>query len=288
MSEGVVHALAARSFQWHGRRLAYETYGDGDRLLVLLHGLLMDARLNRGVARSLAARGQRVVLLDLLGHGESDKPQHAAEYRIDVYAEQVVALLDHLRAERAVVGGVSLGANVSLHVAAHHPERVQGLLLEMPVLERAVPAAALTFVPALLAVHYARPLARMVSWLARRVGTTGNDLLDGLLAPLASPPEVTTSVLHGILVGPTVPTVDERRSIAAPALILGHRADLIHPFSDAEALARQVPHARLVRALSVVELRMRPRRLLDEIARFLTDAWAGETGLVAVAGGSGR
>jgi pimeloyl-ACP methyl ester carboxylesterase len=277
--------VIGRSFSWEGRRLAYETYGEGDRLLILIHGLLMDARLNRGIARVLAARGHRVVLLDLLGHGHSDKPQHAAEYRMDVYTEQVVALLDHLRTERAVVGGVSLGANVALHVAARHPQRVQGLVLEMPVLERAVPAAALTFVPALLAVHYALPLARVVSRLARWVSGTGNDTLGGLLAPLASRPEVTTAVLHGILVGPTVPTVDERRSIRAPALVLGHRADLIHPFSDAEALVRQLPEARLVGASSIVELRLRPRRLVHEIDRFCTAVWDRRTGPVALAGG---
>jgi pimeloyl-ACP methyl ester carboxylesterase len=275
-----------RSFAWHNRRLAYEVYGRGDRLLVLIHGLLMDARLNRGLARALAERGHRVVLLDLLGHGGSDKPQHAAEYRLDVYTEQVVALLDHLRAERAVIGGMSLGANVSLHVAARHPRRVQGLVLEMPVLERAVPAAALTFVPALLAVHYALPLARVVNRVALQVSRVSHDLVAGLLAPLASPPEVTTAVLHGILVGPTVPTVDERRSIEAPALVLGHRADLIHPFSDAEALVRQLPDARLVGARSIVELRLRPQRLLDEIDRFCTEAWERRTGFGALVGGS--
>jgi pimeloyl-ACP methyl ester carboxylesterase len=261
------------SFPWHGRRLAYETYGAGDRVVVLLHGLLMDARVNRPVARALAARGYRVVLLDLLGHGASDKPLHAAEYRFDVYADQVIGLLDHLGVEQAVVGGVSLGANVSLHVAARHPDRVRGLVVEMPVLERAVPAAALTFVPALLAVHYAQPAARVVSRVARWLSRGRSDLVAGFLAPLASPPEVTTAVLHGILVGPTVPTVDERRSIQVPALVLGHRADLIHPFSDAAALARQVPGARLVAARSIVELRTQPRRLLDEIERFLAEVW---------------
>jgi pimeloyl-ACP methyl ester carboxylesterase len=245
----------------------------------------MDARLNRGVAQALAERGHRVVLLDLLGHGRSDKPRHAAEYRMDTYAEQVGELLDHLGAEEAVVGGVSLGANVSLHLAARRPERVRGLLIEMPVLERAVPAAALTFVPLLLAVHYAMPLVRAVSWVAGRVRRTGSPLVDSVLAPLASPPEVTAAVLHGILVGPTVPTVDERRRIEVPALVLGHRADLIHPFSDADALARQIPHARLVEADSVIELRWRPERLLVEIDRFLTEVWGASGATLAVAGG---
>jgi hypothetical protein len=82
-----------------------------------------------------------------------------------------------------------------------------------------------------------------------------------------------------------VPTVDERRSIRAPALVLGHRADLIHPFSDAEALARQLPEARLVGASSIVELRLRPRRLVHEIDRFCTAVWDRRTGPVALAGG---
>jgi pimeloyl-ACP methyl ester carboxylesterase len=272
------------SFEWNGRCLSYETYGDGDRILVLLHALLMDARLNRRLARTLASRGHRVVLLDLLGHGASDKPVHASEYRVDVYGEQVVGLLDHLGVDRVVLGGLSLGANVSLYFAARHPERIQGLLIEMPVLERAVPAAALTFVPALLAVHYALPVARVASWMARRASRGRSELFAGLLAPLASPPEVTTAVLHGVLVGPTVPTVEERRSIRAPALVLGHRADLIHPFSDAAALVRQMPHARLVAARSIIELRMHPRRLVGEIERFLAEAWNDWGGPVVAVG----
>jgi pimeloyl-ACP methyl ester carboxylesterase len=275
----------ASTFVWNGRSLAYERYGHGDGTVVLLHGLLMDARLNRGLARALAGSGYRVVLLDLLGHGASDKPVHAAEYRLDVYAEQVLALLDHLGADRVVLGGLSLGANVSLHLAARHPERVQGLLLEMPVLERAVPAAALTFVPALLALHYALPVARLVHRAADWISRGRTELVAGVLAPLASPPEVTKAVLHGILVGPTVPTVDERRSIQVPTLVLGHRADLIHPFSDAAALVRQMPNARLVEARSMVELRRRPQRLMAEIERFLADAWdAPSRPVTAVAG----
>jgi hypothetical protein len=67
--------------------------------------------------------------------------------------------------------------------------------------------------------------------------------------------------------------------------VLGHRADLIHPFSDAEALARQIPGARLVQARSIVELRLRPRRLLDEIDRFLIEAWDMRTGELALVQG---
>ena len=130
-------------FVHQGHELVFDTYGEGERLLVYMHGLLLDAELNRGIAGALAEQGNRVVLLDLLGHGRSDKPTHASAYRIDSYANQVFALLDELGADQAVLGGLSLGANVSLFAASRHPERVRALVLEMPVLEWAVPAAAM-------------------------------------------------------------------------------------------------------------------------------------------------
>lgn len=255
-----------------GHRLVYDSYGEGDRVLVYLHGLLLDADLNRGLATALAEQGHRVVLLDLLGHGRSDRPARATDYRIDSYAEQVVALLDHLGVERAVLGGVSLGANVSLFVATDHPDRVAGLVLEMPVLEWAVPAAALAFTPVVLAAHYGRRLLGFTSRLARRLPRTPIDPLNSVLHSAATPPEVLAAVMHGILVGPVGPTLEQRRAIEAPALVMGHRLDLIHPFDDAERLARDLPGGRLVRASSMLELRIMPRRLTAEIAAFLDEA----------------
>ncbi len=259
-----------------GHRLAYEIHGEGDRLLVYMHGLLLDANVNRGIAQALAERGNRVVLLDLLGHGDSDKPAHASEYRMDTYVGQVFALLDELGAAEAVVGGVSLGANVSLLAAVHSPERVRGLVLEMPVLEWAAPAAALTFVPIVLGLHYCRRSAGFVTAVMRRVPRSGFGPLDSIMNGASLAPEQMAAVLHGILVGPIAPTADERGAITTPALVLGHRADLIHPFSDAVSLVRQLPAGRLVPTRTLFELRVRPRRLTTELARFLDDIWRNE------------
>lgn len=269
------------TFRWEGRTLAYEQVGSGPRLVVLLHGLLLDARSNRGTAQRLAGEGYRVVSLDLLGHGRSDHPRHASEHRMDVYAKQTLALLNHLEAPTAVLVGTSLGANVSLFVAARHPERVQGLVLEMPVLEWAVPSAALTFAPLLLTVHYAAPLVRLAGRVARLV-PSGIDLLDSVLAPLTADPEATAAVLHGILVGPVAPTIDERRSITTPTLVIGHRADLIHPFSDATKLVEIIPTARLLMARTPLELRLRPQRLLREMDAFLDECWRRAPGRLRV------
>ena len=258
-------------FQHRGYTLGYEVHGEGERVVVLTNGLLLDAGVNRQLARSLAAHGFRVVLLDLLGHGTSDKPRHATQHRMDRYARQVVALLDEIGVQRAVVGGVSLGANVSLHVAAQAPERVAALLVEMPVLEWATPAAASLFVPLLLAVSFGGRLFGSVSALIRRLPRSGNDLLDSFLGTFSMEPEAIAAVLHGILVGPVAPEIEERRAIVAPTLIIGHENDLIHPFSDAENLAQQIPDARLVQAKSMFELRLDPERLTGEIVRFLDE-----------------
>jgi pimeloyl-ACP methyl ester carboxylesterase len=269
-------------------RLSYEVYGSGDRVLVWLHGLLLDANLSRTLARALAARGNRIVLLDLLGHGRSDKPRHASPHRMDLYAEQVLCLLDELALDQVVLGGVSLGTNVSLLTAVRAPERVRGLILEMPVLERAVPAAALVFLPLLLEAHYARPALRLFSWAVSRLPSTGFGPLDSLIGAVASDPDETAAVLHGVLLGPIAPTVEQRRSITAPALVLGHGIDLIHSFGDAQRLARQLPGAKLIRTRTFAELWVWPARLTAEITEFLDRVWAdGESAEPAAGRASG-
>lgn len=268
-TEGAPRTLHCGQYQ-----LSYEVYGSGDRVIVWLHALLFDANLSRGLARRLAARGNRVVLLDLLGHGRSDKPRHAAPHRMDLYAEQVICLLDELGAEQVVLGGVSLGSNVSLFAARLAPERVRGLVLEMPVLERATPAAALTFVPLLLETYYARPVMRLVSRAASALPRSGFGPLDSVIDIVASDPEEIAAVLHGILLGPVAPTVEQRRAITARALVLGHGIDLIHSFGDAKNLSRQLPDARLIRTRTFAELWVRPARLIAEISGFLDRVWA--------------
>lgn len=260
--------MEQRFFWWHGVQLGYEEHGRGPELIVLMHGLLLDAGINRAVAAGLAEQGYRVVLLDLAGHGTSDKPRHAAHHRIDRYADQVVALLDELGVESAVIGGVSLGANVSLFVADRAPGRVRALVVEMPVLEQAAPTAWVMFVPLLLAVHYARPLVRLASRVVRRLPSTGSDLVDSSLG-LVAEPEESAAVLHGVLVGPLAPPLERRALITAPTLVIGHEHDRLHPFHDAENLTRQMPDAQLLRARSLLEMRLNPARLVRRIAAFV-------------------
>ena len=262
-------------FEHNGSRLRFETHGTGSHVVVLTHGLLLDSQMNRRLAADLAQRGNRVLLLDLPGHGRSDKPRHATAHRMDLYASSVVALLDHLQIGSAVIGGVSLGANVALHVAELVPERVDGLVLEMPVLEWAVPAAAFAFVPMLIGVRATSAAMRPVAATIRRLPRTHIGTLDSFLAAAGTDPTEVAAVLHGILTGPIAPAIDARRAMVAPALVIGHQLDAIHPFADAAHLVRDLPDARLVRARSVTELRLAPTRLTAAIADFLDEVWAG-------------
>src|SRR3984885_5194449 len=126
------------NFRFEGRRIAYTSYGEGPHVTVLLPGLLLSQRMSEPLARALAARGNRVATMDPLGHGQSDRPRETWEYSMTAFAHQTVALLDHLELEQAVVGGTSLGANITLEMAALAPERLRGMILEMPVLDKAV------------------------------------------------------------------------------------------------------------------------------------------------------
>lgn len=260
----------AQTFESNGQRLYYEIYGSGDDVIVYTHGLLLDANINRRMARELAERGYRVVLLDLPGHGGSDKPTHATLHRFDRYARHVIKLLDHLGVEQAIIGGVSLGANVSLQVAVIAPKRVRALILEMPVLENAVVTAALIFAPLLLLVSLGRPVFRITRKLFARIPRRGG-MADSLLNTLSSDPVAIAAVLHGNLVGPIAPDIVERGAIEAPTLIIAHNYDLIHPFTDARNLARQMPNTRLIYARSILELRLKPARLMRQMNAFLDD-----------------
>src|SRR5688500_2548666 len=146
------------SFSHDGLRLAYSDYGTGPRTVVLLHGLLFSRYMHDALARALAERGHRVLTLDLLGHGESDRPTDMWRYSMTEFGREVVALLDHLEIAEAAVMGTSLGANATLEVASLAPERVRGTVIEMPVLDNALLGCAVAFTPLLLGLTFGAPV----------------------------------------------------------------------------------------------------------------------------------
>jgi len=261
-----------KTFSHEGRTLAYTSYGDGSRIVVLLHGLLLSQRMHEPLAKALAARGNRVLTLDLLGHGSSERPLDPQCYSMTFFGEQVIALLDHLEIDEAVVLGTSLGANTAIEAAALAPERLRGMVIEMPVLDGALLACALAFTPLMLALSYGEPLMRVVQAGAKRVPRLPW-LLDFVVDTVRQDPGPGAAVLQGLFFGRIAPHRSERRRIATPTLVIGHRRDPVHPFSDAGMLAEELPNGRLLEASSIIELRIAPERLTGEIADFIDECW---------------
>jgi len=261
------------SFRYEGHRISYDVHGEGERLVVLIHGLLMNRRMFDRLAPELASRGNRVVCVDMLGHGRSDRPEDLRLYSMPLFARQVGALLDHLGAGEAVVGGTSLGANIALEMATRQPERLRGLFVEMPVLDNALPAVAGIFTPILLGLRFGRPVFEGVSVLTSAIPRT-HHLVDVGLDWVRQKPGPSGAVLEGLLLGETAPHREERRRIELPTLIVGHPRDPLHPFSDSGMLAEELPHAHLVEANSIFEWRLHPERLNAELSEFLAEVWA--------------
>ncbi|MGH2902823.1 MAG: alpha/beta fold hydrolase [Solirubrobacteraceae bacterium] len=282
------------SFRFKGQRIAYTEYGGGpaaltgrgargrtarsapaaNRPVILVHGLLLSQEMHRPLAEDLAARGNRVITVDLLGHGQSDRPRDMWRYSIGIFGEQVVGLMDHLGLEQAVVMGTSLGANTALEIASSAPERLRGMVIEMPVLDNGLLGSALTFTPLLVALTFGEPAMKLLARGARAVPRRllphyGNVLLD----LVRQEPGPGGALIQGLFFGRIAPHRSERRTFQTPALVLGHHRDPVHPFSDAGMLSKELPNGRLLEANSLVELRAQPERLTDEIAVFLNEVW---------------
>jgi pimeloyl-ACP methyl ester carboxylesterase len=260
-------------FSYDGQRLAYTIHGEGPPT-VLTPGLLLSQKMQTPLARSLAKRGNQVITLDPLGHGSSDRPRQMWRYSIPEFAKQVIALMDYLELERAVLGGTSLGANISLEVAAVAPDRLAGAIIEMPVLDNAIPACGVAFTPLLFALTFGEPVMSVVARVARALPRSRAPFLIELgLDSLAQEPGPGGAVLQGILFGRTAPDHPARQKIEVPSLVIGHPRDPIHPFSDADMLASELPNGRLIDANSIIELRTNPQRLTGKIADFIATCW---------------
>ena len=110
-----------------GVKIYYEVHGDGPPLL-LTHGYSSTSAMWQGQIAALS-KHHTLVLWDMRGHGQSDYPDDPAAYSEALTVADIAALLDKVGAERAIVGGLSLGGYMSLAFYRAHPERVRALLI---------------------------------------------------------------------------------------------------------------------------------------------------------------
>jgi pimeloyl-ACP methyl ester carboxylesterase len=114
-----------------GVEIAYLDEGAGDPI-VLVHGFASTKEVNwvhPGWVATLTREGRRVIALDNRGHGASGKPYDPSAYHSATMADDVHALLDLLKIERADVMGYSMGARITAFLAVKHPGRVRSVIL---------------------------------------------------------------------------------------------------------------------------------------------------------------
>lgn len=260
------------SFRRGELELAYEIVGDGpsDRTVVFLHGLLLSSEMMAPLAWAFAERF-RVINFELHGHGKSSKPTDPASYSMEEFALDVVELIDHLGLEKVGLFGTSLGADVALETMLEAPGRVAGAVLEMPVLTHGAKIAARIFKPVARGLRSKRA-PRALGVIARRMPAWPPGFPEAA-ALLADDPLSGAAVIEGLLKDAERSRWDDVARCTVPAMVIGHRLDPLHAYKDASHLAASLPNGRLVRATSVLELRLRPGRLLKQAMDFMEAAF---------------
>lgn len=250
----------------HGR-LYYEAHGQGS-CVVLLHGMWSNHGSWRKVAPELA-KTHRVVLLDHMGHGKSDRLR--VPYRLPTYASDLEALLNHIGAEKVSLVGFSMGALIAQEYYFLRPSRVASLvLIAAPPPYRFRWRVGVALVSLLERLGVTSVKKESIRAMARRQSASGDRaLIDRSLRDLASydDDEFTRIVRSVWDKGGT----GRQGEIRVPTLIIVGEKDSIRRHSV--YLRRAVPHSRLVTVPDSDHsvLLTRPDILAGEITKFLTD-----------------
>jgi pimeloyl-ACP methyl ester carboxylesterase len=251
-------------FQAKDAMLNVTDAGDGSAPFVFQHGLGGDAGQTAEVFPPGA--GRRLITLECRGHGRSEAGP-AASFSLAQFAEDLGAYIaDNLPAP-VDIGGISMGAAITLMLAVRRPELVKSLVIARPAWlldaapENMRPNAV---VGELLATHDPADALEIFSRsaIAQALEHTAPDNLNSLRGFFARPgPKVLGTLLTRISAdGPALSTAD-LRSLSIPVLVIGTDDDDIHPFSHAETLTGMIPKATLVKITS--KSRSRPAYLRD-------------------------
>ena len=234
------------TFSHDGLTFHYREAGAG-LPFIFQHGL--GAEVSQTFSLFTPPAGIRMITLDCRGHGQTVPLGPEDKINIPQFATDVLALMDHLKLEKAVVGGISMGAATALHLVLTHPERVLGLVLSRPAWLESSRSAGLEIFGAL-----AQLIRRYGAWEGasrfqaseqfQRIKASSPDNALSLLAQFAHPrAEETVAKLERIPQHVPAHGRSEWRRIAVPTLVLGNRQDSSHPFEVAEEFAREIPGA---------------------------------------------
>jgi pimeloyl-ACP methyl ester carboxylesterase len=232
-----------------GARIYYETRGTAGPTAILIQGLGLSSRFWFDVPDRVAngRNPWQVLTPDHRGVGRSDRP--LGPYFMRTMADDVAAVLDHARVDRAYVVGISLGGMVAQHVAIRHPSRVAGLVLlattaGFPHVRLPNPLVLARFLSLpmtgqLRRNHVGSAFARML--LSKKdVARAGTLLADWPAALQTEPTTLAVFAAHfgAILAHSAGPGL---RRIACPTVIVTGNDDTLLPAENSRVLARLIP-----------------------------------------------
>jgi pimeloyl-ACP methyl ester carboxylesterase len=229
-----------------GCLLAYEDVGEGMPVL-WQHGLGADR--NQPAEVFPALPGTRRLTLECRGHGNSALGD-TSRLSIATFAADAIALLDHLGIRQVIVGGISLGAALSMRLAALHSYRVTGLILARPawVVGSSATMAPYLEIAALLREFGAHEgaLRFEASACLAAVTAISPDNAVSLKGFFSQPNPVNTLALLSTIPSDS-PGFDAETiaRIQVPTLIIGTGQDFVHPLAYAERLQQLLPDATL-------------------------------------------
>jgi pimeloyl-ACP methyl ester carboxylesterase len=108
------------------RHIHYVEAGEGEPVLLIPGAFSTYRDWNRIIP--LLSERYRLLAIDYLGVGDSDKPRSGADYRIEAQADLIVSMMDMLHIPRAAIVGVSYGGGIALNIATRYPDRVNKIV----------------------------------------------------------------------------------------------------------------------------------------------------------------
>ncbi|MFV0491035.1 MAG: alpha/beta fold hydrolase [Pseudorhodobacter sp.] len=238
--------IAYHPFLHQGLRLSTARGTGCGPMAVFQHGLCGDA------TQAMEVMPHDLVTaltLECRGHGQSDAGDPAS-YSIATFADDVAAMIEN-RGSPRFVGGISMGAAISLRLAVTRPDLVPALVLARPAwVTDAAPAnmAPNAEVGRMLTAPQTTAGAFRATPTGQKLATEAPDNLASLSSFFTREPrDVTSALLTRISAdGPGIDARDLQK-LKAPCLILATDEDLIHPLSHAHDLAQLIPGARLIK-----------------------------------------
>jgi pimeloyl-ACP methyl ester carboxylesterase len=252
----IAHAEYSWFAEIDGARVHHQDAGPEDGPVVLLiHGFCASTLVWSEVFLPLASEGFRVVAVDLLGHGFSDKPKDG-EYTIEAQARMVLGLMDRLGIERATLAGSSYGGAIAASLALDYPERVEKLVLVGSVINNeAKKQPLLRLASAPVVGNIISPLLLDSRWIVRRrlkkiFSEGARQLFDEKRMEARHLPLKAASTQHAILQSlrrwKAERIEQDAHLIKQPTLLIWGEQDVDTPLRLGEHLHDSMPDARLI------------------------------------------